>query len=293
MKRDVFYLMFILLFSILAILLFVGPFSIKASRTNGSALPNAAESNVASLSADFKALITTPSAKPTQKPASNSFCLNVPVLQYHHVEPASQAEKLGHKNLFVSDSIFDDQMKYLVNHGYRTISSEELVKALRERQPLSGKTAVITIDDGYDDAYSYAYPIAKKYGVILNLMIPTGLMENQGYLKWSDLREMVNSGLVYAYNHTWSHFSLTDGDAEKIKMEVITAKTQLEEQLGRPVTILAYPYGAFDQKVIEILKSNGFSGAFSSIHSFSQCEDDLFSLHRNHIGNESLSAYGL
>lgn len=235
----------------------------------------------------------TPKTENNPTSQSNAFCLNVPVLQYHHIEPREQAEKLGHRNLYVSDMDFENQMKYLLDHSYRFISAEELVQSLVQHRTLPGKNVVVTIDDGYDDNYKYAFPIAKKYGLILNLMIPTGLIENPGYLTWANLKEMVSSGLVRVYNHTWSHYSLTNGDKAKIQMEILTAKTQLEEQLGKPVTIVAYPYGSFNQQVIEVLQNNGFRGGFSTVHSFWQCDTLIFTLHRNHIGNGSLSLYGL
>ncbi len=220
------------------------------------------------------------------------FCLSVPVIFYHHIEPIAQAKTEGHAQLTVDAGIFDGQMKYLKDHGYRAISAEELVNAIYSHKNL-GKVVVVTLDDGYSDAYNFAFPVAKKYGVILNLMIPTGLLNNPGYMSWDNLKEMVNSGLAQAYDHTWSHYSLPRGDEKKIQMEVLTAENQLEQNLGRTAKILAYPYGSSDQKVINILQKNGFIAAFSTIPSFYQCESYIFNLRRNRIGNAPLSAYGL
>lgn len=241
--------------------------------------------------------ISSPSAdkiSPTNmvevKPAG--FCLNVPVIFYHHIEPIGQAKTEGHVQLTVDAAIFDGQMKYLIDHGYRTISAEELVNAIYSHKSL-GKAVVVTIDDGYSDAYNYAFTIAKKYGVILNLMIPTGLLNNPGYMSWENLKEMVNSGLATAYDHSWSHYSMPKGDETKIQMEVMTAKNQLEQNLGKTVKIFTYPYGSSDQKTVNILQKNGFIAAFSTIPSFYQCESYIFNLRRNRIGNASLSSYGL
>lgn len=220
------------------------------------------------------------------------FCLSVPVIFYHHIEPIAQAKSEGHAQLTVDAGIFDNQMKYLKDHGYRAISADELVNAIYSHKNL-GKAVVVTLDDGYSDAYNFAFPIAKKYGVILNLMIPTGLLNNPGYMSWDNLKEMVNSGLATAYDHSWSHFSLPKGDEKKIQMEVMTAKSQLEQNLGKTVNIFTYPYGASDQKTVNILQKNGFIAAFSTIPSFYQCESYIFNLRRNRIGNAPLSAYGL
>lgn len=221
------------------------------------------------------------------------FCLNVPVIFYHHIEPMDQAKKEGHAQLTVDSGMFEQHIQYLLGKGYRTISAEDLANALISHQQISGKPIVITIDDGYIDAYSYAYPIAKKYNVILNLMIPTGLMENPDYLTWNDLREMVGSGLVFAYDHTWSHASLGGADYSKAEKEIVTAKTQLEQQLGRQVRIFTYPYGSSNQNTINVLRNNSFIAAFTTNPGFYQCDSFILDLHRNRIGDAPLSYFGL
>lgn len=112
-------------------------------------------------------------------------------------------------------------------------------------------------------------------------------------MSWNNLREMHNSGLIYLTDHTWSHYALGSGGEEKIKYEIETAKRQLEDRLGQTVDIFTYPYGAFNNNAINILKQDGFIGAFSTISGFWQCDSFIMSLHRNRIGNSPLSSYGL
>lgn len=221
------------------------------------------------------------------------FCLNVPVIFYHHIEPMDSAKKEGHAQLTVDSNMFEEHIKYLLSKGYRTISAEELANAIISHQQIPGKPIVITLDDGYIDAYSYAYPIAKKYNVILNLMIPTGLVENPDYLTWNDLREMVGSGLIFAYDHTWSHSSLGASDYSHAEKEIIAAKTQLEQQLGKQVRIFSYPYGTYGKNAIDVLRNNSFIAAFTTVPGFYQCDSFILELHRNRIGDAPLSYFGL
>jgi len=234
--------------------------------------------------------LPTPTNTPVPKPVG--FCLNIPVLTYHHIQPLSIAEEKEQKNITVDVELFDSQMKYLVDHGYQTIKAEDLVSALINHQKLGGKLVVITLDDGNDDAYQYAYPIARKYNLVFNLMIITGLLENPGYLTWGQLKEMVGSGLITAYNHSWSHNYLTKASREKVESEISTSKQQIEEYLGKKSNIFVYPYGVTNSEIINILKEKGFIAAFSTTPGNLQCEPQLMSLHRNRIGNAPLSSYG-
>lgn len=230
---------------------------------------------------------------PTLTASLSGFCQKVPVLLYHHIEPLAQAKTEGHAALTVDSGWFDKQMAYLSQKGYTTINADQLAQSLRNHQGLPAKSILVTLDDGYIDVYQYAYPIAQKYHIVLNLMIPTGLMGAPDYFSWGQLKQMVDSGQVFAYDHTWSHAALANVSADKLKFEVMTAKSQLEQYLGKSVDIFTYPYGSQNNKVVNFLTANGFIAAFSEIPGFMQCDSFIMSLHRNHVGNAPLSSYGL
>lgn len=224
---------------------------------------------------------------------NNDFCLTVPVMLYHHVEPIDIASKEGHAQLTVDSNYFDMQMEYLSANKFHSLSAEELADALINRHSLPEKSILITLDDGYEDNYAYAYQILKKYNLQGNFMIPTGLLENNGYMTWAQLKEISDNPSMHIYNHTLTHAYLSGISKEKVQNEILTAQNQLETKLGKAVKIFTYPYGAIDQQAITILKENGFYAAFSTIGDNTQCNSTLLSLHRIHIGNAPLSSYGL
>ena len=226
-------------------------------------------------------------------PIQNDYCLNIPVLTYHRIQPQSVAIERGQTAGSVDNGIFDQQMAYLMSNGYHTITAEDLVSALKNHLELPSKSIVITLDDGYENAYTYAYPVAQKYNLVLNLMISTGLVGNQDFLSWDRIKEMRNSGLVYFTNHTWSHYAVGHGLQEKIQYEIQTAKQQLEQYTGQVINIFTYPYGSFSPDAIQILQQDGFIGGFSTIPGRLQCESYIMTLHRTGIGNSPLSSYGL
>lgn len=239
--------------------------------------------------------INSPSPSPkTQETISYSgYCLNVPILMYHHIQPQNIAKEKWQTNFTVDNGTFDSQMAYLLNFGYTTISLEQLSQALTNHQKLSQKSIVLTFDDGYEDIYTYAFPIIQKYQLKTNLMIATGLIGNPDYLHWQQLKEMTASGQVFVYNHTWSHNNLTSSTGEKIKYEIQTANSQLENYLGVKTNIFAYPYGSQNSNVINILKENSFIAAVSTLPGQTQCDSFIMSLHRTRIGNSQLKSYGI
>ncbi len=227
------------------------------------------------------------------KAAPANICLRVPVLMYHHIQPMSVAQKKKQTSLTVDDKIFGQQMRWLMDRGYKSIAAQDLASALLNKTSLPTKAVVITLDDGYEDAFTYAYPIAQQLGLKLNLMIPTGLLNNPDYLTWDQLKSMVNNGVAFAHNHTWSHASLAKAPMAKREFEIDTAFLQLKNNLNADTKIFAYPYGSKNLASEQYLQKKGYIAAFSTIPGSLECTNQIMQLPRLRIGNFPLSQYGI
>ncbi|HET9946545.1 MAG TPA: polysaccharide deacetylase family protein [Patescibacteria group bacterium] len=239
-----------------------------------------------------------PSPTPSGSGKPQGYCLFVPVLMYHHVQPEAVAVQRGQTGLTVDPAYFDQQMNYVVSHGYTPITAEQLVLALKNHTGVPAKSIVVTLDDGYQDNFDYAYPVFQKYHIIANLMVATGLLGGVGnntYYTWDELKQMVGSGLIFTFDHTWSHYSMGSGTAQKDQTEITLGKQQLETNIGQKQIVFAYPYGAGynNPRVTQELSSDGFLGAYSTIGGMWQCDSYIYALRRIHVGNLPLSSYGL
>jgi peptidoglycan/xylan/chitin deacetylase (PgdA/CDA1 family) len=70
------------------------------------------------------------------------------------------------------------------------------------------------------------------------------------YLGWEELRQMADAGVEVAA-HTRSHPWLAALPLAEQRQEILSCKQLLEQQLGRPVTGFAYPYGYRDSFTAE------------------------------------------
>ncbi len=236
----------------------------------------------------------TPEATPPGIPlAEDDYCINMPVIMYHHVQPLALAEKLGHTSLTIDSTMFDEHMKYLTDHNYTAISLDDLINALYTRSSLPENPVMITLDDGYDDNYTYAFMTAKKYHMMMNFMIPTGLVGTPGYVTWDHLREMRDNPYARIYNHTTTHAGLGVISKEEIIKEVTAANTDLSNQLGLQNDIVIYPYGSYSDMAIETLKELHMRAAVSTDAGRDECLSNIMKLPRIRVGNASLDTYGL
>jgi len=107
----------------------------------------------------------------------------VPILCYHRFAEDCKSA------LCTPARVFDMQMDYLKENGYRVVSMKELLDFLNYRQALPKRSVIISIDDGYRSVYNIAYPILKKYGYSATLFI---YIDYNGFL-WGliNLRGMI------------------------------------------------------------------------------------------------------
>lgn len=158
------------------------------------------------------------------------------VFMYHLIleEPTSPYE-----GLFVRPSEFKAQLGILNSLGYRYAFADEYTE--HSEYP----TAIITLDDGYEDNYTEMFPLIKEMKAKATVFVITSMVGTPGYLTEAQIKEMAASGLVSFQSHTVSHLELGAQSAEFIAREMQQSIAYLEGLTGRPVRAMAYPAGVF------------------------------------------------
>lgn len=206
----------------------------------------------------------------------------VSVLMYHMIgDEQGNAAIMTEANLRI-------QMNYLRDHGYHPITMQELYDYVTKGAPLPEKPVCITFDDGYLDSYTIVYPMMKEYGFPWTLFLITDdVGKPYNRMTWDQLREMANSHTVTIASHTLSHPKLHNlaTRAEKEK-EIVEANKALKYQLGIDNVWLAYPYGDYDDEVIDICKKAGIKMAVTTDAGRVHVGSFPYDLKRAYIGND-------
>lgn len=168
---------------------------------------------------------------------------------------------------------FEAQVKWLQQNGFTIIPLKEAVAYLEgKRDSLPPKSVVITADDGWKSVYIYMLPIVKKYQIPVTLFIyPETISNGKNALTWENLKELQQLGLFDIQGHTYWHPNfkhekkkLTAEQYKKfVHRQLVYSKQLLEEKLGTPVTLLAWPFGIYDSFLEEQAKAAGYEMAFS------------------------------
>jgi len=211
------------------------------------------------------------------------------ILLYHNIDSSSKHN-------------FEKQMQFIKEH-MQPISLNELIDCLVKKKPSPPKSIIITLDDGYENFYHYAYPILKKYQIPATIFLVTGYVntkktfwwdnncvKQRSILSWSQIKEMAKNGINFG-SHTINHYNLTTLSDKDIEEELRVSKEKIEQELKKPVTGFCYPFGKkehYNQKIKELVIKAGYQYAVTAEFGHINQSSDLFLLKRVPAGNEPL-----
>jgi peptidoglycan/xylan/chitin deacetylase (PgdA/CDA1 family) len=191
------------------------------------------------------------------------------VLCYHAVSATWPA------TLSVTPDALAQQLGELAQRGYRGARFTDVVEGRA-----TGRVLAVTFDDNYRSVLELAKPILDRHGFPGTLFVPTDWPEDRrpmrwpgidGWLgtahepemeslTWAELRELADAGWEIG-SHTCSHPHLPTLDDAELARELGDSKARVEQQLGRPCTSIAYPYGDVDARVAAATEAAGYRAA--------------------------------
>ncbi|MBP3502262.1 MAG: polysaccharide deacetylase family protein [Clostridia bacterium] len=238
--------------------------------------------------------------------------ISVPIIMYHSILKSKSGKYI------VNPTTLEDDLKFIKNNGYTTITITDLINYVYSDSELPEKPIIITFDDGHYNNLTYALPLLEKYDMVAVISIVGKYTDtytksneanpNYGYLRWKDINDLMKSGRFEFQNHTYELHNITKNrrGCMKMKDESFEAyKTVLSKDLSKlqqefnintgyiPNTF-TYPFGAISSDSIDIIKELGFKASLScneGINLISKDPNCLYELKRynrpNNISTDS------
>ncbi|MFF2481160.1 polysaccharide deacetylase family protein [Paenibacillus sp. NPDC058071] len=211
----------------------------------------------------------------------------VAVLMYHDMsaDPGEDASKWP-------TAKFEAQLTLLQDNGFSVIDIETYLAFMLEGAAVPDNAVLLTFDDGYESFFTEAYPVLKKFGYpAVNFVIVSAIDRQTGRPKmtWEQMREMKRSGMSF-YSHTYNmhEYGIVNADGGKkplltgrlydaetkskendeiyrarITKDLALAEKRLKEELGNERSVLAFPYGAYNEEVLAIVQELGIDVTFT------------------------------
>lgn len=222
---------------------------------------------------------STPTITPTPTPAFITVekgKITVPILLYHHITTALDGSRYN-----VNPAIFDEQMKWLYDNHYTTISVSQVASLIINGGQMPLRPVVITFDDGNIDVYQNAYPILDKYGFTATFYIVDRYLNGKDMISTAQVKELIQKGWEIG-SHSKYHTDLMSVGAD-LETEIRQSKLDLQERLGITINSFAYPFGLANEQVIDKTIRSGYTSAVGLGEATTHGYYDIFYLNRIEI----------
>ncbi len=198
----------------------------------------------------------------------------VSVIMYHNfVSEEDIANGIAFEEYSISPDDFEQDLIWLKENGYVTITSKELLYFLENKEPIPSKAVILSIDDGSWGVYTNAWPLLKKYGMkadfnvigeridatwdLLNKENGTREGDPAPFCTWEELIEMQTSGEINICSHTYGMhvynkehrigMSMMENESPESFARAVTedyklAVSCIEGWTGMMTDTVAYPY---------------------------------------------------
>lgn len=198
----------------------------------------------------------------------------------------------------VTPAVLEEDLKYIKDKGYTTVTIAALISYVYDDKPLPEKPIVLTFDDGHYNNYGYLFPLLEKYDMKAVISIVGSYTDkftetdeanlNYSYLRWKDIKELMDTGRIEFQNHTYNLHSNTGkrigtkkikGETDEhykniLKDDILKLQQEFEENTNYTPQCFTYPFGGISNASLDIIKELGFKASLS-------CEQGINKLTKN------------
>jgi len=185
----------------------------------------------------------------------------VSILGYHDF-----SDRSGSNDMVLYIEKFKEQMEALKENEVPVISMTDYLAWRRGEKDIPKNSVVLTFDDGWKSVYTHAFPVMKQYGYPFSIYLYKNYVEIGGRsMTWAQIKEMMEHGCEVG-SHSVSHSDMSrrggrndEQYEEWLREELGESMRFLRENLGDDVLpVFAYPYGKYNQNVIDLAKEYGY-----------------------------------
>lgn len=198
----------------------------------------------------------------------------IPILTFHRIMSDDIKEKQFPDNQWAQAvSVFEEQMEYLYENGYKTLSMDEFYCWYKEKCKYDKKSVVLTFDDGDISIYYLVLPILKKYNFkatsfIIGINTDNALDEEFDENKRQYItNKIIKKSLEEYPNLEYQSHSYNYHDYSNQNRIYNSTKSDIQEDFDKMKKFnfdyIAYPYGFYTNDLLRVTKKNNYKLGFT------------------------------
>lgn len=164
---------------------------------------------------------------------------SIPVLVYHKIEePAKDL-------ISVSPAQFQQQMEYLNQNDFQTITLSDYATWRDGNYNLPKKAIILVFDDGFLSVYNTAKPIMDQYGFVGSVITVTRYASftsnTSGYMKWFQIKDLSDYGWSIE-SHGLTHSHMLTLSESQFRNELLSSKQIITNMTGKTPLSFVFPF---------------------------------------------------
>lgn len=207
-------------------------------------------------------------------------------LLYHNIvdDQVEQTKEAHIRDREVSLSSFRQQMQYLVEQGYESLTLEDYFACREKLREPPEKGVLITFDDGFDNHYHNGYKVLAEFGLKGSFFVVGDWIDKAGFLSREQLVEMDRGGMeIGSHGHT--HTFLAYLSRNEVRWELTESKRTLEHTLDKEVHYFAFPGGHYKRWMFRLMAEAGYRGSCSCLYGWNNKGTHRYLIKRVDIRN--------
>lgn len=237
----------------------------------------------------------------TYAKSQENSAIEVPIIMYHSVLKSQSGKYIIHPDILEKD------LQYIQKNGYTTITMTDLIDYVYNNKALPQKPIILTFDDGHYNNLTYVLPLLQKYNMVAIISIVGKYTDtysetdeanpNYSYLRWKDIKYLIDSGNIEFQNHTYNLHNLNSSRKGCMKNsyesldyynsllynDIYKLQKEFETNVNYIPNTFTYPFGAISKESLDVIKRLGFKASLScneGINLITQNPECLYELKR-------------
>ena len=191
----------------------------------------------------------------------------IPILQYQNV--GHYPETMMEDGLLLRT--FERQMAFFSENNFKIVLLDQALDHLNKRSKLNSNSLAITINGGYQDAYTNILPALKKHDFKATFFIPPECIEKERHineepikcLTWAQVKELIENGMeigLLAYNGSGIKGNY---DESAVQESIASAMKIINKHLDYKLKYCAFKEGVPSKSLWKFIQKQGFEAVFT------------------------------
>jgi peptidoglycan/xylan/chitin deacetylase (PgdA/CDA1 family) len=166
----------------------------------------------------------------------------IPALEYHGTEYN------GGATVQMTTAWFLEQMQWLRDNGFRTLTGEEITQFAMGQSRPAKRSCLLRFDIGlalYNNLKDVVIPALEKHSFHAVFFVLTSSIKDtprNNFVCWDHLREWEQAGLIEVGSHGVNHPDYRKASTPTRLLDLRTSKRTIETKLGHSISLFAFPY---------------------------------------------------